>query len=178
MKSGRSWSSKRYYSGKDHHAWVDKVMNKKCLYCLKRMQWVDYKRNAWIKQKYCSVRCGMKSRSKDSSKNYFWRGGEKTWSKKDHLYSSKKWIKIKKEIMERDKICKICSGVKLLMVHHKIFYKEGGSNDADNLVTLCKSCHGKLHTLEAFYRRNHSRHTFDQLRIELVRKRIGEFNKK
>ena len=44
--------------------------------------------------------------------------------------------------------CHICKnkkkGVKL-EVHHIIFRSNGGSDDADNLITLCHDCHTKLH---------------------------------
>lgn len=44
--------------------------------------------------------------------------------------------------------CHICKnkkkGVKL-EVHHVIFRSNGGSDDADNLITLCHDCHKKLH---------------------------------
>ena len=44
--------------------------------------------------------------------------------------------------------CHICKnkkkGVKL-EVHHIIFRSNGGSDDADNLITLCHDCHKKLH---------------------------------
>ena len=44
--------------------------------------------------------------------------------------------------------CHICKtkkqGVRL-DVHHIIFRSKGGSDDADNLITLCHNCHTKLH---------------------------------
>ena len=52
-------------------------------------------------------------------------------------------------VLDRDGYkCHICKnkkkGVKL-EVHHIIFRSNGGSDDADNLITLCHECHKKLH---------------------------------
>ena len=52
-------------------------------------------------------------------------------------------------VLNRDDYkCHICKskkkGVKL-EVHHIIFRSNGGSDDADNLITLCHDCHKKLH---------------------------------
>lgn len=44
--------------------------------------------------------------------------------------------------------CHICKTKKKnvkLEVHHIIFRSNGGSDDADNLITLCHDCHKKLH---------------------------------
>jgi hypothetical protein len=44
--------------------------------------------------------------------------------------------------------CQWCKGKsrgKRLEVHHIIFRSEQGSDDHENLVTLCKGCHGKVH---------------------------------
>lgn len=35
--------------------------------------------------------------------------------------------------------------------HHKIYRSQGGSNDADNLILLCKVCHGAAHGLKVIY---------------------------
>lgn len=44
--------------------------------------------------------------------------------------------------------CHICKNKKKgvrLEVHHIVFRSNGGSNEADNLITLCHDCHKKLH---------------------------------
>jgi len=52
-------------------------------------------------------------------------------------------------VLDRDNhTCQHCKGKSKdskLEVHHIIFRRNGGSDDADNLVTLCKICHNKLH---------------------------------
>lgn len=55
----------------------------------------------------------------------------------------------KSHVLSRDKyICQNCKGKskeKRLEVHHVIYRSNGGSDNADNLVTLCKVCHDKVH---------------------------------
>lgn len=52
-------------------------------------------------------------------------------------------------VLNRDNYtCQICKGKhknKKLEVHHIIFRKDGGSDDADNLIILCHICHYNLH---------------------------------
>ncbi|MEA1967798.1 MAG: RRXRR domain-containing protein [Thermodesulfobacteriota bacterium] len=53
-------------------------------------------------------------------------------------------------ILNRDNYtCCHCKGKtknSKLEVHHIIFRKNGGSDEPENLITLCKTCHDKLHT--------------------------------
>lgn len=52
-------------------------------------------------------------------------------------------------ILTRDSYtCQNCKGKtkdEKLEVHHIIFRRNGGSDEHDNLITLCKTCHDKLH---------------------------------
>lgn len=52
-------------------------------------------------------------------------------------------------ILNRDNhTCRNCKGKtkdRKLEVHHIIFEKNGGSDEQDNLITLCKPCHDDLH---------------------------------
>ena len=52
-------------------------------------------------------------------------------------------------VLNRDNhTCHNCKGKtkdSKLEVHHIIFRKNGGSDDPDNLITLCKTCHDRLH---------------------------------
>ena len=48
--------------------------------------------------------------------------------------------------IERDSHkCVICGSSERLEVHHKKYRSDGGSDDMDNLVTLCAQCHIKAH---------------------------------
>jgi hypothetical protein len=55
-------------------------------------------------------------------------------------------------ILDRDKhTCQHCHGKSKdtsLEVHHIIFRAKGGSNDDENLITLCHTCHTQLHNGE------------------------------
>lgn len=85
----------------------------------------------------------MVFRDISGDKNYFWRGGAGSeypegWNRR-----------LKKFIWERDKnTCQICGkhvsprGV-VGHVHHIDGHKE--NLDYDNLILLCRSCHGKIH---------------------------------
>jgi len=53
--------------------------------------------------------------------------------------------KIRKEVLERDKKCIKCGSLKKLEVHHIHLEMCGGSEELDNLVTLCKECHTDFH---------------------------------
>ena len=52
-------------------------------------------------------------------------------------------------VLDRDKYtCQNCKGKKKnnrLEVHHIIFRRNGGSDEQENLITLCKTCHDGLH---------------------------------
>ncbi|QSB11979.1 HNH endonuclease [Lysinibacillus fusiformis] len=56
---------------------------------------------------------------------------------------------LKQEVRRRDGYkCVVCDEEMNLHVHHKIPRKLGGPNHADNLVTLCASCHGVIETAD------------------------------
>ena len=60
----------------------------------------------------------------------------------DYSFSSRR-----EAVLNRDNyICQVC-GKKhtLLEVHHIIWRSRGGSDDEDNLITLCHDCHSKIH---------------------------------
>ncbi len=52
-------------------------------------------------------------------------------------------------VLNRDKYkCQCCKGKSKdtrLEVHHIVFRSQGGSDEAENLITLCSKCHKKLH---------------------------------
>jgi len=61
-------------------------------------------------------------------------------------------------VLDRDKYkCQYCKGKtkdSRLHVHHIIFRRNCGSDDQKNLITLCKTCHDKLHNGEISLKKN------------------------
>src|SRR5205807_2211106 len=59
----------------------------------------------------------------------------------------KDFYNVKQYVLHRDKhTCKKCKQDKCkLEVHHIHFRSNGGTDSPDNLITLCSSCHDKLH---------------------------------
>lgn len=61
----------------------------------------------------------------------------------------------KEAVRHRDnytcQICKAKGKNVALEVHHIIFKSQGGTDDEDNLVTLCKKCHNDIHTGKLIY---------------------------
>lgn len=59
---------------------------------------------------------------------------------------------LREAILKRDKRrCVKCGCKKWLHVHHIVPRSKGGSNDHDNLVTLCDICHMEEHRGETVY---------------------------
>jgi len=63
------------------------------------------------------------------------------------------WDELRKGIYRRDKWqCQKCSATNVqLHAHHIIPLSSGGSNETDNLTTLCKNCHTDLHPLTTIW---------------------------
>jgi len=59
------------------------------------------------------------------------------------------WDKIRKQVLARDNFrCRTC-GIRL-EVHHVVPLSKGGTNDPDNLITLCSKCHRAIHQAQKF----------------------------
>lgn len=61
----------------------------------------------------------------------------------------RKWRKIRKKYIAEHPLCEICFKNKRMVnadhVHHIKPLKEGGTNDEENLMSLCISCHSRIH---------------------------------
>ena len=56
------------------------------------------------------------------------------------------WLEIRSQILLRDHFrCQECGFYKHLEVHHIVPKSKGGTDDPENLVTLCQRCHSKKH---------------------------------
>ena len=72
------------------------------------------------------------------------------------------------------KFCVACGAKDDLQHHHLVTRAEGGSDNPSNLITLCSSCHHKLHERQTDGRYNHSQRTKDAFQAAKARgKRLG-----
>ena len=57
------------------------------------------------------------------------------------------WSSRREAILNRDNYtCQICGKTHIrLEVHHIVFRSQGGTDDENNLITLCKECHSAIH---------------------------------
>lgn len=58
-------------------------------------------------------------------------------------------IRLKVRARDRNK-CRICGAGHKLESHHVISKAHGGSDHIDNLITLCRKCHKKIHEEQPF----------------------------
>jgi len=57
--------------------------------------------------------------------------------------------KLHREVLKRDGWrCQMCGSMQGLEVHHQTFRSHSGSDQEQNLVTLCKGCHKIVHRKE------------------------------
>lgn len=86
--------------------------------------------------------------SKKICKDY---SANRTDKREQNLYNSRHWRKLSKLKLSHNPLCEMCynSGVlePAVLVHHIIEVKVDYSKrfDIDNLQSLCKSCHNKIH---------------------------------
>lgn len=58
----------------------------------------------------------------------------------------KGWFKTRKKVFEKyGRCCSMCGSVQNVEVHHIIPIKEGGTNELENLIPLCRDCHQEIH---------------------------------
>lgn len=56
------------------------------------------------------------------------------------------WLRLRGYVFKRDGYrCQICGRKSDLICHHIQPLGMGGTNNSRNLVTLCKSCHKRIH---------------------------------
>lgn len=102
-----------------------------CYTCNKEFYYTRYRLKKGQKRKFCSKSCqkGLDTREIDGSDQLY---------RKSKFYT-KDWPKIRKNIIDRDKSCRLCESDKNLEVHH--IDDDSSNNDEENLITLCKKCH-------------------------------------
>ena len=56
------------------------------------------------------------------------------------------WRQVRRLKLAHNPICELCEGWRGLTVHHIVPIEDGGELlDMDNLQTLCRDCHEKIH---------------------------------
>lgn len=56
------------------------------------------------------------------------------------------WRRLRQEVLERDgHACRECTGSTGLVAHHIVHHDCGGPDTLDNLLTLCRPCHLRIH---------------------------------
>ena len=108
-----------------------------CIQCGKK-----FREKAWLVRqngdpKFCSKKCRKAGRTGETSPLYV--GCPIT-------YRGRGWLKAREKAIIRDNgTCQDCSKFigNSIPVHHINPYRNGKSNDLDNLVCLCQSCHMK-----------------------------------
>jgi 5-methylcytosine-specific restriction protein A len=67
------------------------------------------------------------------------------------------WKKISKAYRQANPLCEICKTdgklVPAELVHHKIKLTDGGTNDTENLQSLCQHCHERIHKHDRWKKR-------------------------
>ena len=67
-------------------------------------------------------------------------------------YPRKTNAKQRADAIERDKgVCQDCGAAGSSEVHHITHRAKGGSDELENLITLCPTCHAKRHKGEPIY---------------------------
>jgi len=63
--------------------------------------------------------------------------------------ASKEWNQIKSiHYGKNKKQCIACKSKKNIQVHHRSYKRLGGLNEVKDLVTVCRTCHKKIHRIE------------------------------
>jgi len=61
-------------------------------------------------------------------------------------YQTSSWRKLSRQVKQRDQgECALCSSTNRVQAHHIRHRREGGLDELDNLVSLCASCHRRIH---------------------------------
>ena len=60
--------------------------------------------------------------------------------------ASERWKDLARAVKSRaDNRCQLCNDNKCLECHHRDYNKIGGKHEHEDLVCLCKRCHGLVH---------------------------------
>jgi len=124
-----------------------------------------------IKHPFLGKKNPKASERMKGSKNPMWKGG--ITRKYLLFYASSRWRRVRKLILERDNYtCQLCGKTNCeLHVHHI---------NPTSLITLCKSCHGKVHRkyywrkkLELKLKKDKKFQTWEKINHDKIIKMLG-----
>lgn len=110
--------------------------------------WCEESFEQWTSRDYdhrfCSRECqaNWQSANRKGPKSPTWRGGRGLTEALRRNLSERGWPMISRE--NREDQCRVCGTTDDLCVHHIIPVAAGGINESWNLMTLCRSCHGRI----------------------------------
>lgn len=133
------------YQGENHPNWKESG-ELECEWCGGVYEVVPAKTDG---SRFCSRRClaDWRSENRNGQNHPTWRGGRSIYNAVKRTISKQSWTSIRDEYREMVGYeCEWCGGecernAAELDVHHLIPVLCGGTNEAWNLVALCKSCH-------------------------------------
>ncbi|MFG1817622.1 HNH endonuclease [Kribbella sp. NPDC049174] len=89
--------------------------------------------------------CNTEHVAKLSGENHYrWKGGSA------RKLSAREWRATREVVLERDGYACVACGKdnrRSLIVHHLIKFDQGGPDETWNLVTACRACHARHHSL-------------------------------
>lgn len=75
--------------------------------------------------------------------HYRWKGGQV------RSMSKSAWRRVRAQVLERDSYtCQHCRRTGITLIAHHIIEYPVGSDELDNLISLCRSCHVRHHSLK------------------------------
>lgn len=110
--------------------------------------WCDESFEQWASRDYdyqfCSRECqaNWQSANRKGPNSPTWRGGRGLTEALRRNLSERAWPMISRE--NRADQCRVCGTSNGLCVHHIVPVAAGGINESWNLMTLCRSCHGRV----------------------------------
>ena len=124
IKRGRKYCSRRcwsFYCAKNLKDWT----NPQKIAKRNKEEWFRKRVGEGLRRYYTEKVLLRRLKRRDNF-DYGWTGWERI---------------IRKKILKRDIVCQMCGSKKNLRVHHIIPIRAGGTEDENNLITVCNKCH-------------------------------------
>jgi len=124
----------KYCSEYCYHMSKRRRINKTCFNCGKEF---EIKRTTTMN--CCSMKCRLEYQQKNKK--------PRIYQKADPYYHTKEWKRARMRALVRDDFKCVKCGIDTfkLHVHHIISLKCGGSDELDNIISVCHKCHASYH---------------------------------